>query len=76
MRVIKRDDVKNAQTREDTRASEHYIKPAVDIIETDEGLTLIADIPGALKDTLNVTVEQGIMTINAPASLSMPGQSI
>jgi len=74
--VAKRDNEKNLQTREDTRASERYITPAVDIIETDDGLTLIADIPGAAKDTLNVTVEQGIMTINAPASRSMPGQSI
>lgn len=74
--VAKRDDQKNVQTREETRASERYIKPTVDIIETEEGLILIADIPGASKETLDVTVEQGVLTLNAPASHSMPGQSI
>lgn len=74
--VAKRYDEKSVQTREETRAGERYIKPAVDIIETDDGLTLIADIPGASKDTMDVTVEKGILTVNAPVSRSMPGRSI
>ena len=74
--ITKRGDDKNVQTREETRANELYVKPMVDILETAEGLTLIADIPGAEKDTLNISVEQGILTLNAPASHAMPGQSI
>lgn len=74
--VAKRKEDNSIQAREETRASERYITPAVDIIETADGLTLIADIPGAAKDTMDVTVEQGIMTISAPASRSMPGQII
>lgn len=74
--VAKRDEQKNVQTREETRASERYIKPTVDIIETEEGLTLVADIPGASKNTLEVTVEQGVLTLNAPTSHSMPGQPV
>ena len=72
----KRSDNKSVQTREETRASERYITPAVDIIETEEGLTLIADIPGATKGTLDVNVEKGILTLNAPVSRRMPGRSI
>ncbi len=74
--VAKRDDDKSVQTREETRASERYITPAMDIIETEEGLTLIADIPGAAKGTLDVNVDKGILTLNAPASRSMPGRPV
>ncbi|MGD0844292.1 MAG: Hsp20/alpha crystallin family protein [Geobacteraceae bacterium] len=69
-------DEKNLQAREETRASECYIKPAVDIIESEEGLTLMADIPGAAKDTLVVNVEKGILTISAQVSCTMPGHPI
>ena len=65
---------KNLQAREETRSTEKYIKPAVNIIETDEGLTLTADLPGAAKETLDVNVEKGILTISAPVSRSMPGR--
>jgi HSP20 family molecular chaperone IbpA len=66
----------NVKTREETRDSERYIKPAVNIIETAEGLTLIADIPGAAKETLDINVEKGILNINAPVSRTMPGKAI
>jgi HSP20 family protein len=74
--IAKRETEKNVQTREETRAGERYIKPAVDIIETETGLTLVADIPGAAKDTLDVNVDKGILTVNAPVSRSMPGRPI
>ena len=71
--LTERSDKQSLQAREETRASEKFIKPAVNIIETEEGLTLTADVPGAFKDTLEVNVEKGILTISAPASRSMPG---
>jgi HSP20 family molecular chaperone IbpA len=48
----------------------------VNIIETEEGLILTADIPGASKEVLDVNVEKGILTISAPAQHSMPGTSV
>lgn len=39
-------------------------------------MTLTADIPGAAKDTLDINVDQGILTIYAPVSRSMPGQPV
>jgi HSP20 family molecular chaperone IbpA len=75
-RLTERNDEKTVRAREETRASERYIRPAVDIIETEEGLTLVADIPGAAKGTLDVNVEKGILTISAPASRTMPGRSV
>ena len=74
--LSKREDESSVQTREETRASERYVKPAVDIIETETGLTLIADIPGATKETLDATVDKGILTVSAPVSLSMPGRPL
>ncbi len=74
--VAKRGDEKSVQSREETRASERYLKPAVDIIETENGLTMVADIPGAAKSTLDINVDKGILTLNAPVSRSMPGRAL
>jgi len=73
--LTERNDERNVPSREETRSSEKFIKPAVNIIETEEGLTLTADIPGASKDTLDVNVEKGILTITAPVSREMPGNA-
>lgn len=71
--LTERNDEKTVQAREETRSSEKFIKPAVNIIETEEGLTLTADIPGASKKLLDVNVEKGILTITAPVSWNIPG---
>ena len=48
---------------------ERYLRPAVDIFETDEGLQLVADMPGLDEKSLEITVENGVLTIkgHAPA---------
>lgn len=71
--LTERNDEKGIQTREETRSNEKFIRPAVNIIETTEGLTLTADIPGASKESLDVVVEKGILTISASVSHTMPG---
>jgi len=73
--LTERNDERNVQAREETRSNEKYIRPAVNIIETEEGLILTADIPGASKEALDVNVEKGILTISAPAQQRMPGTS-
>lgn len=55
----------NPALQEDTRANEHYLKPAVDILETEEGLTLLADLPGVDKEDLEIKIEKGLLTIEA-----------
>ena len=71
--LTKRNSENSAQTREETRSNEKFIRPAVNIIETEEGLVLTADIPGATKESLDVNVEKGILTISAPAQHKMHG---
>jgi len=73
--LTERNDERNVQAREETRSNEKYIRPAVNIIETEEGLILTADIPGANKENLEVNVEKGILTITAPAQHTLPGTS-
>jgi len=52
-----------AATREDTRSTERYLRPAVDIVESAEGLTIITDIPGVDRESLDVGIDKGILTI-------------
>lgn len=66
-------DERTLPAREETRADERYIKPAVNIVETEEGLILTADIPGASRDTLDINVEKGILTISAPVTWNAAG---
>jgi len=52
-----------AVTREGTRNQERYITPAVDIYETPDGLTVLADLPGVNRDNLDVRVDNNVLTI-------------
>jgi len=47
---------------EPTKAGIYY-SPAVDIFETDEAITLLADLPGVDKDQLDINVEERQLTI-------------
>jgi len=73
--LTERNDEGHVQTREETRSNERYIRPAVNIIETEAGLVLTADLPGSSKESLDVNVEKGILTISAPARHTAPGTS-
>lgn len=49
--------------REKTRGEERYLAPPVDIFETNEGLTLIADLPGVEKEGIEVGLDNDILTM-------------
>ena len=40
-----------------------YFSPTVDIYETDDAITLLADLPGVVKDNLDINVEDKQLTI-------------
>ena len=46
-----------------TRDERRHVTPPVDIYETEDGLTVIADLPGVEKDGLNVHVDEDVLTI-------------
>jgi len=61
-----------AATREDSR----YLAPPVDIYETSEGLTVVADLPGVDKSDVSIRVENGILTIEGRPSHETTGTTI
>ena len=49
---------------ESTRG-EDYKTPYVDIFEADEELVLVADVPGVVKDGIEIGLEEGVLEITA-----------
>ncbi|PLX99603.1 MAG: hypothetical protein C0623_08875 [Desulfuromonas sp.] len=65
----------NNVVKESTR-DQQYINPAVDIFETEDVLTLIADMPGVTKDQLEIDIDQGILSIEAAADHGIKGEAL
>ena len=59
------------QRREDSE-SEVVLRPAVDIYEESDGITLKADLPGVTRERLDVQVDGKTLTIDAEAVIQMP----
>ena len=57
----------NAVSREATRSGARYLAPPVDIFETEDGLTLVADFPGLDEQSVEISVDQGVMTLEGKA---------
>ena len=47
-----------------------FFIPASDIYETDEGLTRVMEMPGASRDNLDVSLEDGVLRIEARLDVS------
>jgi len=47
-----------------TREEERYLKPPVDIYETDKELVVVTDMPGVGQDNVDVGVDNNILTIS------------
>lgn len=54
--------------------SRALFSPAVDIIETSEKVLLRADLPGVQEKDIDVTLENGVLTLKARAEESVPEQ--
>jgi len=63
-------------SREETRSQEQYVTPPVDIYEIQEGLVVKADLPGVARDSMDVRVENNLLTIRAKAAHVAPGEPI
>ena len=46
--------------------------PRVDIVETDDALEILADMPGVTKDSVEVTLEQRVLRLRGRADISLP----
>jgi HSP20 family molecular chaperone IbpA len=63
-------------TRENTRTQERYVTPPVDIYETPEGLVVMADLPGVTPETLDVRVDNHLLTIRSTGQASRTGEAV
>ena len=54
-------------SRENKQKNDQYISASADIFETEEGLTMIADMPGLDDKSLDISIDQGVLTIKGDA---------
>lgn len=58
--------------RKDNEAATPALLPPVDVTEDEAGITLLADLPGASRETLSIRVDGDTLTIEAPLALDTP----
>jgi HSP20 family molecular chaperone IbpA len=56
-------EVDTVDGAERTRARRAYV-PRVDIYETDDAIVLLTDVPGVDENSLDITLEKNVLTIN------------
>ena len=57
-------EITPAEDTERTRECPCFV-PRADIYEVDDQIVIVADVPGASEDSIDVTLEKNILTINA-----------
>ena len=64
----RQDTSRSAVAQRDTQA----MTPRVDVIEDDAGITLLADMPGVSKESLDIKVENDALSIEGTVSAATP----
>ncbi len=62
--------------QEGTRAQEQYVAPPVDIYETNDGLVVVADLPGVNKDGLSIEVKDDVLTLQGRTQHAIQGRPV
>lgn len=57
-----------------TAADTRFIVPRVDVLEDDAGITLLADLPGVPKESLELKVEGDTLLVEGVVTTPMPPQ--
>jgi len=66
----------SAPARETTREDERYLAPPVDIYANEDGLVVLADLPGVSANGLTISVKDDILTIEGRTESPMPGTPV
>lgn len=64
----RQDAMRPDSARRDTQA----MTPRVDVLEDDTGITVVADMPGVSKDSLEIKVENDALSIEGAVSAATP----
>ena len=59
---------------QERKLPQQALTPAVDIVENDAGITLLADMPGVSKERLTIRVDGENLTIEGAAEVQVPEQ--
>ena len=62
----------NAARSDIARRDVQAMTPRVDVLEDDTGITVIADMPGVSKDSLDIKVENDALSIEGAVSAATP----
>lgn len=62
----------NTLVKSNGSRAEWTYRPSVDIVETADSFRVIADVPGASAEGVDVTLEEGILTVNAAVPSRYP----
>jgi HSP20 family molecular chaperone IbpA len=65
-------DVTSRESTAQRQEPDTVMRPAVDISEDAEGITLVADMPGVSNDRLDLHVENDTLLLEGEARLDMP----
>ena len=68
---VQKKEMAEVEQAERTRAGKTFI-PATDIIETDNQILLYADMPGVDKNSIKVTLENNVLTIEGQVKREQP----
>ena len=64
----------SGSSQERSKVPQQALMPAVDIVENENGITLLADMPGVSKERLNIRVDGENLTIEGSAEVQVPEQ--
>lgn len=64
------------QTAAETTRPERWTTPAVDIFENQDELLVVADVPGAKAEAVDIQLDQGHLTVTARREPSAKGTTI
>ncbi|MEJ5366000.1 MAG: Hsp20/alpha crystallin family protein [Desulfosoma sp.] len=67
---------KEVQTQSETTRNIPVYIPAVDIYETEEALTLVADMPGVSPDNVDIDIRDDQLTIRGTVTLEGEGETV
>ncbi|MBN1148349.1 MAG: Hsp20/alpha crystallin family protein [Anaerolineales bacterium] len=64
LQEVEKQELTPQEDTERTRDCQCFV-PRADIYETEDQIVVVADVPGAAEDSIEITLEKNILTINA-----------
>ena len=68
---VEKQEIQEVEGVERTVARKAYV-PRVDIYETDDSIELMADMPGVDENSVDITLEKNVLTIDGAVNLEQP----